>query len=272
MKGTMKPKSEMKDSRQLNNKVIAITGGCGDIGGATARKLSDLGATVVLLDLLDPKAGQSRMRELRASGYMKVDQSKTDEIRGGIADIARQFGKLDVVIGNAGVGPGGNLLDLTDADWEGVLRVNLIGCAQLAQAAVRQMLSQKPDKATKIRGKVLFTSSWVGDFPSPGAIPYCVSKAGLNHLVRLMAQEFAAKGILANAVAPGILNAGLTKKAAFQRDPKLRKKYLDYIPMGEFGTADQVADAFVFLCSGESNYMTGQILVVDGGCTITRRE
>lgn len=262
----------MNDSRGLIDKVVAITGGCGDIGGATALKLGDLGAKVVLLDLLDPKAGQIRMRELKARAYLRVDQSKTDEVRKGIAAIAEQFGKLDVVIGNAGVGPGGNLLDLTDADWEGVLRVNLIGCAQLAQAAVRQMLSQKPDKATNIRGKVLFTSSWVGDFPSPGAIPYCVSKAGLNHLVRLIAQEFASKGILSNAVAPGILNAGLTKKAAFQRDPKLRKKYLNYIPLGEFGSAEQVADAFVFLCSAESNYMTGQILVVDGGCTITKRE
>lgn len=262
----------MKDTRGLTDKVIAITGGCGDIGGATALKLSALGAKVALLDLLEPKAGQARMRELRASAYLRVDQSESDEVRRGIADIAEQFGKLDIVIGNAGVGPGGNLLDLSDEDWDGVLRVNLIGCAQLAQAAVRQMLSQEPDKRTKIRGKVLFTSSWVGDFPSPGAIPYCVSKAGLNHLVRLMAQEFATKGILANAVAPGILNAGLTKKAAFQRDPKLRKKYLDYIPLGEFGTAEQVADAFVFLCSAESNYMTGQILVVDGGCSITKRE
>ncbi|MGH9529860.1 MAG: SDR family NAD(P)-dependent oxidoreductase [Terriglobales bacterium] len=262
----------MRDFRGLQGKVIAITGGCGDIGGATARKLSLLGAKVVLLDLLDSKAGQNRMRELGASAYIRMDQSKTNQIRNGIARIAKQFGRLDVAIGNAGVGPGGNLMDLTDADWEAVLRVNLIGCAQLAQAAVQQMLLQKPDKARQIRGKVLFTSSWVGDFPSPGAIPYCVSKAGLNHLVRLVAQEFAGKGILANAVAPGILNAGLTRKAAFQRDPKLRKKYLDYIPLGYFGTAEQVADAFVFLCSAESDYVTGQILVADGGCTITKRE
>jgi 3-oxoacyl-[acyl-carrier protein] reductase len=261
----------MNDMRGLTGKIVAITGGCGDIGAATASKLSALGAKVVLLDLLAPEAGEARMRELRASAYFKVDQSKTDEIRRGIADIAKQFGRLDVVIGNAGIGPGGNLLDLTDSDWEEVLKVNLIGCAQLAQAAVLQMLSQKPDKATRIRGKVLFTSSWVGDFASPGAIPYCVSKAGLNHLVRLMAQEFAPKGILANALAPGILNAGLTKKVAFHSNPKLRKKFLSYIPLGEFGTAEQVADAFVFLCSPESNYMTGQILVVDGGCTLTKR-
>jgi NAD(P)-dependent dehydrogenase (short-subunit alcohol dehydrogenase family) len=257
--------------RGLKDKVVVISGGCGDIGGATASRLAELGAKVVLFDIIDPEAGRSRMKELGAAACMKVDQSSTAQLRQGINDVWRQFGRIDVVIGNAGVGPGGNLLDLEDSDWEEVLRVNLIGCTQLAQAAIRHMVTQEPD-AGNIRGKVLFTSSWVGDFPSPGAIPYCVSKAGLNHFVRLVAQEFAGKRILVNAVAPGILNAGLTKKAAFLRDAKLRQKYLDYIPLGEFGTAEQVADAFVFLASAESNYMTGQILTVDGGCTITKRE
>lgn len=261
----------MNASRGLEDKVVVITGGCGDIGGATALKLAELGARVVLFDLLDKKAGLARMEELHAVTYMRVDQSRTEELQRGIADVYHEFGRLDVAIGNAGVGPGGNLLDLKDSDWETVLKVNLIGCTQLAQAAIRRMSTQEPDPSTNIRGKVLFTSSWVGDFPSPGAIPYCVSKAGLNHFVRLTAQEFATKRILVNAVAPGILNAGLTKKAAFQRDPKLRQKYLDYIPLGEFGTAEQVADAFVFLCSSESDYMTGQILTVDGGCTLTKR-
>lgn len=258
-------------SRGLENKVVVITGGCGDIGGATALKLSALQAKAVLFDIVDGPSGEARKRELGASAFKRVDQAKTDELRQAIAEVAKEFGGVDVVIGNAGVGPGGNLLDLEDSDWEEVLRVNLIGCAQLAQAAVRQMLTQ-PLNRNRIRGKVLFTSSWVGHFPSPGAIPYCVSKAGLNHFVRLTAQEFASKGILVNAVAPGILNAGLTKKAAFERDPQLREKYLSYIPLGEFGTAEQVADAFVFLASSESDYMTGQILVVDGGCTLTKRE
>ncbi len=261
----------MSDSRGLEGKVAVITGGCGDIGGESARKLAALGAKCVLFDIVDEGVGKTRAKELGASTYMRVDQAKTEEVRRGIADVAKDFGHVDVAIGNAGVGPGGYLLDLTDDDWESVLRVNLIGCAQFGQAAIRQMLIQVADE-NGIRGKVLFTSSWVGDFPSPGAIPYCVSKAGLNHFVRLAAQEFAPKGILVNAVAPGILNAGLTKKAAFQRDPQLRAKYLGYIPIGEFGTAQQVADAFVFLSSAESNYVTGQILTVDGGCTITKRE
>jgi 3-oxoacyl-[acyl-carrier protein] reductase len=260
----------MDNSRGLKDKVVIITGGCGDIGGESARKLAALGAKCVIFDILDDSTGWDRTRELGAAAYKRVDQSMTEHMRRAVSEVATEFGHIDVAIGNAGVGPGGYLLDLTDEDWEGVLRVNLIGCAQLAQAAIRQMLTQPEDK-WGVRGKVLFTSSWVGDFPSPGAIPYCVSKAGLNHFVRLAAQEYAPKHILVNAVAPGILNAGLTKKAAFQRDPELRAKYLGYIPVGEFGTAEQIADAFVFLSSAESNYMTGQILTVDGGCTITKR-
>jgi NAD(P)-dependent dehydrogenase (short-subunit alcohol dehydrogenase family) len=129
------------------------------------------------------------------------------------------------------------------------------------------MLNQEPD-AQGIRGRVLFTSSWVGTYPSPGSDPYCVSKAGLNHMVRLIAQTHASQGIRANAVSPGILDAGLTKKAALQRDASLRQKFQSYIPVKEFGTSEQVADAFVYLCSPESNYVTGHILFVDGGCSV----
>jgi NAD(P)-dependent dehydrogenase (short-subunit alcohol dehydrogenase family) len=131
------------------------------------------------------------------------------------------------------------------------------------------MLNQEPD-AQGVRGKLLFTSSWVGTYPAPGADAYCVSKAGLNHMVRLIAQTHASQGIRANAVSPGILNAGLTRKVAFQRDPALRQRLQSYILVKEFGTAEQVADAFVYLCSPESNYVTGHILFVDGGCSVRK--
>src|SRR5215469_8988497 len=156
----------MDNFRGLKDKVVVITGGCGDIGAATALKLAELGAKVVLFDIVDKELGHDRMTQLHAAAYMRVDQSSTEELRCGVADVVMKFGRIDVAIGNAGVGPGGNLFDLEDSDWEGVLRVNLIGCTQLAQAAIRQMASQEPDAARNIRGKVLFTSSWVGDFPS----------------------------------------------------------------------------------------------------------
>lgn len=184
--------------------------------------------------------------------------------------MSRDFGKLDVVIGNAAHLSIGRLLERTAQDWEQSLRVNVIGCAMLAQAAVVQMLQQSRD-TDGVRGKILFTSSWVGSYPYPGSIDYCASKAALDHLARLVAQEYAAQGIRVNAVAPGILDGGASRRAVEEK-PELRKMMLASIPAGELGTSDQVADAFVYLCSPESNYMTGHVLFVDGGCSLTKRE
>jgi NAD(P)-dependent dehydrogenase (short-subunit alcohol dehydrogenase family) len=255
-------------SRGLKDKVVLITGGCGDIGGATARKLIAFGARVVIFDLLEEPQGRARTRELGAADYQRVDQGDEAQVAAGVAAVAGRFGRLDVVMGNAALGSRSGLADLTAADWERSLRVNVIGCALLGRAAVRAMLPQAPDH-DGVRGKLLFTSSWVGSFPRPGAIDYCVGKAALNHLVREAAQEYAAHGIRVNAVAPGILDAGLTRQA-FQKEPHLREQFLALIPVGTFGTAAQIADAFVFLCSQESNYMTGQIFCVDGGCSLSR--
>jgi len=266
----MPSETALNNSRGLNDKVVIVTGGCGDIGGEITAKLSSFGARVILFDLLAEDEGAARTHRLGGIAYKKVDQGNAEELQKAIERVAREFQRLDIVIGNAAVGSGGRLLDITPRQWEDTLRVNLVGCAMLAQFAVRQMIQQTPDSAG-IRGKILFTSSWVGSFPSPGAIQYCVSKAGLDHLVRLSAQEYAAKGIRVNAIAPGILDAGLTRKA-FEGDPTLRPKFLASVPVGEFGTAEQVADAFVFLCSRESNYVTGQILFVDGGCSLTKKD
>lgn len=258
----------MENSYGLKS-VIIVTGGCGDIGRAITRKLAALGARVIVFDLLEEDAGSRQVRELGAVDYLCVDQGNDEQVQGGVAQVVENFGRLDVMIGNAAVGTVGGLLDHTAADWENTLRVNLIGCAMLAQAAARQMIGQSPD-ADGIRGKILFTSSWVSSSPYPGSIDYCASKAGLDHLVRLIAQEFAGQGIRANAVAPGILDAGLTP-AAIEQKPELLDAMLASIPLEELGTPDQVADAFVFLCSRQSNYMTGQVMFVDGGCALSKR-
>ena len=260
----------VNNSRGLDERVVLITGGLGDIGSAITRKLASFGARVILFDLIEQSVGLEAARKLGAVAYRKVDQGDSDALHAGISQVAKEFSKLDIAIGNAASGSGGNLLEVTAKGWDEALRINLVGSAMLTQAAVEQMLKQDPD-SDGIRGKIFFTSSWVGTHASPGAIQYCVSKAGLDHLVRLTAQEFATRGIRVNAVAPGILEAGLTQRA-FQRDPSLRSKFLSFVPVGEFGTAEQVADAFIFLCSRESNYITGQILFVDGGCSLTKRE
>ena len=138
--------------RGLARKVVVVTGGCGDIGGATARKLAALGARVILFDLIAKKTGNARARQLGAAAYRCVDQADERQVEEGIAWVAGKFKRLDVVIGNAALGLQGGLLDLNTSDWQKVLGVNLIGCAILAKFAVRQMLRQVPDR-DRIRGR-----------------------------------------------------------------------------------------------------------------------
>src|SRR5271157_2277319 len=117
----------MSDSRGIEDKVVVITGGCGDIGGATAQKLSALGAKVIIFDLLDESAGLVRTYELGGIAYKKVDQGDGAQVEQAIDEVALGFKRLDIAIGNAGIGPGGGVLEATESDWLAVMRVNLIG-------------------------------------------------------------------------------------------------------------------------------------------------
>lgn len=226
---------------------------------------------MVLFDLLEENAGAASTRELGGIAYRKVDQGNSSELQAALALVAKDFARLDVVIGNAALGAGSRLLDLTASQWEEALRVNLVGCAMLAQAAVKQMLGQAPD-AEGFRGKV-FVYQFLG---------WDLRFARRNSILREQGRSrpsgsFGGTGIRGErnsteyAVAPGRLDAGLTRKA-FERDPSLRPKFLASVPVEQFGTPEHIADAFVFLCSRDSNYVTGQILFVDGGCSLTKKE
>jgi 3-oxoacyl-[acyl-carrier protein] reductase len=260
----------MNEDRGLKDAVIVITGACGDIGSATARKLASQGAKVIVWDILEDAIGNAHVKTLGGVEYRRIDQGDARKVQEGIEDVARRFGRLDATIANAVHASLGRLLDRTAEDWQESFRVNVTGCAMLAQAAVKIMLAQKPN-ADGIRGKLLFTSSWVGTYPYPGSIDYCASKAALDHLIRLIAQEYASQGIRVNGVSPGILNAGSSRKALGKK-PELLKMMLAAIPAEELGTPEQIADAYIFLCSKESNYMTGHVMFVDGGASLTKRD
>ena len=117
----------------------------------------------------------------------------------------------------------------------------------------------------------MFTSSWTAQHPLPGNMPYVITKAAIETMSRAIAQELAHEGIIANSMAPGILYAGLTKKLC-DTIPGLRDTLTDLVPLGDLGNARQVAEAYYFLCSDESNYMTGQVMTVDGGCSVIKRK
>ena len=244
-------------------RVVLVTGGCGDIGRATVAAFMADGATVIAADTLAPDQGRRALDETGLPGahYRSCDVRDRGQVTTLIATIDGQFGRLDVVVANAGITRSTPILEVSSQEWHDVLDVNLTGAFFVAQEGAQAMVS------AGTRGVLLFTGSWVGEVPSRGLLPYCVSKAGLQMLARCLALELAPRGIRANVVAPGVLDAGVSAQI-FRAFPERREPFKKMIPLGELGTAEQVAQSFVFLASDAAAYITGATLVVDGGASL----
>jgi NAD(P)-dependent dehydrogenase (short-subunit alcohol dehydrogenase family) len=253
----------MTNDRQLTDLAglgIAVTGGAGDLGSAMALELARRGADMTLLDKVPEAEASERLavvRELGTCSYRQVDVSDRAAVDAALADVD----PLDVAIGNAGIVEAASFLDTSQAQWQEHLDVNLTGCFNVGQAAARLMVERET------RGLIVFTGSWVGEIPWPEISAYSVSKAGVRMLARSMARELAEHGIRVNVVAPGIVMAGMARRQ-YETDPGYARRASVVIPLGEFGTAEQVAKATAFLCSPDSAYMTGSVLLVDGGASL----
>ena len=192
-----------------------------------------------------------------------------------LAQVLERHHRLDVVIGNAAMVENGSFLSIRADQWQAHLDLNLTGNFHLGQAAAQIMVNQEPVKKPGcdrgVRGKILFNGSWCQKLPWPEGCCYGVSKAGLEFLARAMAQELAVHGIRVNVVAPGIIMAGLSK-ICYETDPQFGPRAAAAIPLREFGTPEQCAEAFLFLASDESDYITGTSLLVDGGASLPRRD
>jgi len=257
------------NTKRLSGSIVAISGGCGDIGQATARRLIQDGARVVLLDRVPNDAISPDLKSDRDLAYLCCDVTDRTSVESALRQVVELHGRLDVVIANAGMVANERFLQIDPAHLRQTMEVNFFGAFNLAQLAARVMVEQSPSSRS-IRGKILFTGSWVQDMPFPEGTSYISSKAALKMMAMVMAQELAQQGVRVNLVAPGIVYAGLSKKL-HDADPTFRTRVADAIPLNEMQTAESVADAFAFLCSGESDYMTGSSLLVDGGATLVKR-
>ena len=239
----------------LTDKVCIVTGGAQGIGQACSERFAREGARVVIADI-DDVNGQALAQKLHAA-YVHCDVGDKAQVDRLIADIIALHGRIDVLVNNAGIFKAADFLDVLEADFDAVLRVNLKGAFLVGQAVSREM--------AKTGGGIIVNMSSVnGVLAIPNIASYNVSKGGINQLTRVMALALADLGIRVNAVAPGTIATELAAKAVLTSE-EARQKILSRTPLKRLGTPDEVADVVAFLASDAASYMTGEIVVVDGG-------
>ena len=249
----------------LAGRHIVISGGCGAIGLGIVKKLMAHGASITVNDILTDQQAADRLREngidLSKISYVKADLTATDETDMLVKTARERFGPIHVALCHIGMVIPKPLLEYRADEWDETMAVNVRTAFLLGSAASRSMLEDG------IKGHLIFTTSWVADVPWPEIGPYNASKAAMKQLMRSFARELADKGVRANAVAPGIVSVGLAKQQ-WDTDPTYRARAQKAIPLGVMQPLDSVADAFLFLCSAAADYMTGTVLLVDGGCSL----
>ena len=244
----------------LQERRVIVTGGAQGIGEACARRLVQDGAAVALWDLADAR-GQALAADLSAQGgravYCRCDVSRKAEVDAALAASVAALGPIDGLVNNAGIFKAAEFLDITEADWDAVIAVNLKGSFLVGQAVARGM-------AAAGRGAIVNMSSVNGTLTIPSIASYNASKGGINQLTRVMALSLADKGVRVNAVAPGTIATELAKNAVLTSD-EARLRILSRTPMKRLGEPSEIADVVAWLLSDAASYVTGEIVVVDGG-------
>jgi 3-oxoacyl-[acyl-carrier protein] reductase len=241
----------------LDGRIALVTGASQGIGRACALELARAGATVVLAARNEIKLAEA-VAEIEGAGgqamAIPLDVASEESIKAGAKALIERFGKVEILVNNAGITRDGLMLRMKRADWDDVLGTNLTGAFLLTQALLSPMLKNR-------WGRIVNISSVVGRTGQAGQVNYAASKAGLIGLTRSIAREVASRGITVNAVAPGYIETPMTAVL----DEKLRTAMLAQIPLGRAGTDVDIAQAVCFLASDAAAYITGHVLDVNGG-------
>ncbi|WP_119079120.1 SDR family NAD(P)-dependent oxidoreductase [Chitinophaga alhagiae] len=242
---------------KFKGKTLLISGGLGDIGRAAVAAFLQEGAAVAVGDVLPPAAAN-----LPAGvHYTRVDVADAAAVTAWVAAAEAALGPVDMVIANAATVTVAGLYTITPEQWANELRVNLDGAFYLARAATARMLERKQT------GSVVFVGSWAAEKVHAQIPAYAVSKAGMRMLCKTMALELAPHGIMVNELAPGYVDAGVSRKV-WEQAPALREEARQKTPVRALITPEEIAQQLVWLCSPQNKHMTGSTLLMDGGLSL----
>lgn len=245
------------DTLRLHDRVAIITGGAQGIGRAIGLRLAQNGAHIVIADI-NHKQAEETAQEIsllgRKSLAVTVDVSNFSEAANLGKTALEAFGRIDILVNNAGIARDDLFLKMKEEEWDAVIAVNLKSVFNCSKAVIRHMAKQR-------MGKIISVASVVGQMGNVCQANYGASKAGIIGFTKTLAREFAHRGITVNAVAPGFIETDMTRAL----DEKVREEFISNIPLGRVGTPEDIAEAVLFLATDASNYITGQVINVNGG-------
>ena len=248
--------------RLLENKVAIVTGASRGIGEAIALKLAEHGAQVAFTYLSSEEKAKTLEDKLKAAGgkakAYKSNAGVYAECEVFVNDVVKEFGTVDICVNNAGISKDNLLLRMTPEQWDEVININLKSVFNMTKQVIRPMMKAK-------KGSIINMSSIVGISGNAGQSSYAASKAGILGFTKSIAKELGSRNIRCNAIAPGFVETDMTH---YLKDGDGAKKFLESIPLGRFGSAEEIANTTLFLASDLSSYITGQVISACGGLHI----